>query len=124
MLSFTRRWQVFEVMDKDASGSIELHEFQQHVEGARAFASAFGCPAESDQVIQPTAIGAEPSVAAVFESIDLDGDGKVSKSEFKKAFQGNRKDVMNTLMIDVGVSWDEVSLLYWCSKRMLQLFTL
>ena len=55
---------------------------------------------------QATQGNMEPAVAAVFNSIDLDGDGIVTKSEFRQFFQGDCTEL--TLMNDVGVSWDEV----------------
>jgi Ca2+-binding EF-hand superfamily protein len=54
--------------------------------------------------------GAETAVVAVFSKIDLDGDGLISKSEFKSAFEGKWKDKLKILMIDTGVSWEEVKL--------------
>ena len=68
-------------------------------------ASPLVAEAEASEVQAATA-EAEPAVAAVFNSIDLDGDGVVTKSEFRQFFQGDCTDV--TLMNDVGVSWDEV----------------
>ena len=47
-------------------------------------------------------------VALVFNSIDLDSNGEISKTEFKEAFEGQQKDMMNTLMIDVGVNWQDL----------------
>ena len=89
------------MIDRDGSGSIDLRELQDHVNSARAFTEAFGTPQLSD-----TEAEIEPAVVAVFNSIDVDGDGIISKSEFEQAFLG--QNGIKPFMSVTGVSWDEV----------------
>ena len=68
-------------------------------------ASPLVAQAEASEVQAATA-EIEPAVVAVFNSIDVDGDGIISKSEFEQAFLG--QNGIKPFMSVTGVSWDEV----------------
>jgi len=86
--------EVFKVMDRDGSGAIDFPEFQQHIQNVKAYSS--------------TMTDRDPAVTRVFNTIDMDQNGLISKGEFQKAFTGKRKPELIAMMSNVGVGWKEV----------------
>merc|ERR1711907_202054 len=44
----------------------------------------------------------------IFDAIDGNGDGVISVGEFRKAFQGKRKETLIPMLAREGVEWNEV----------------